>query len=68
MTGTDTTDIHDKKPVPNPRSTNPSRAPPRNTGWIHDYFRSPVADKVAHKQTRIERQDGLMFATGHSKE
>ena len=67
MTETDTTDI-------TTRSQYQTRAPEsllratQERKWIHYYFRSPVADKVAHKQTRIERQDGLMFATGHSKE
>ena len=67
MTETDT-------PTIRTRSQYQTRAPeslPRATEerkWIHHYFRSPVTDKAAHKQTRIERQDGLMFATGHSKE
>ena len=67
MTEPDTTDIRT-------RSQYQTRAPeslPRATEerkWIHYYFRSPVADKVAHKQTRIELQDRLLFATGHSKE
>ena len=67
MTETDTTDIRT-------RSQYQTRAPeslPRATEerkWIHYCFRSPVADKVAHKDTRIERKDGLMFATGHSEE
>ena len=67
MTETDTTDI-------TTRSQYQTRAPeslPRTAEerrWIHDYLRSSVTDKVAHKQTRIERKDGLMFATGHSKE
>ena len=67
MTETDTTDIRT-------RSQYQTRAPeslPRATEerrWIHVYLRSPVADKVAHKQTRIERKDGLLFATGHSEE
>ena len=67
MTETDTPTIRTRSQLPNPRP----RIPPAATqerSWIHDYLRSPVADKVAHKQTRIERQDGLMFATGHSKE
>ena len=67
MTETDT-------PTIRTRSQYQTRAPeslPRATEerrWIHDYLRSPVTDKVAHKQTRIERQDGLLFATGHSEE
>ena len=67
MTETDTTDITTRSQL----QTRDNESLPRATEehrWIHDYFRSPVADKVAHKQTRIERQDGLMFATGHSKE
>ena len=67
MTETDT-------PTIRTRSQYQTRAPeslPRATEerrWIHDYLRSPVTDKVAHKQTRIEPQDGLLFATGHSEE
>ena len=67
MTEPDTTDITTRSQLQtrDPESLLPATQQHR---WIHDYFRSPVADKVAHKQTRIERKDGLMFATGHSKE
>ena len=67
MTETDTTAIRTRSQYQtrDPESLLPATQQHR---WIHDYFRSPVADKVAHKQTRIERKDGLMFATGHSKE
>ena len=67
MTETDT-------PTIRTRSQYQTRAPEsllsatQEHSWIHDYFRNPVTDKVAYKQTRIERKDGLLFATGHSKE
>ena len=67
MTETDTIDITTRSQLQtrDPESLLPAT---EERGWIHDYLRSPVAEKLAHKQTRIERQDGLMFATGHSKE
>ena len=67
MTETDTIDITTRSQLQTRDNESLPRANEEHR-WIHDYFRSPVADKVAHKQTRIERQDGLMFATGHSKE
>ena len=67
MTEPDTTDITTRSQYQtrDPESLLPATQEHR---WIHDYFRSPVTDKAALKQTRIEPQDGLMFATGHSKE
>ena len=67
MTETDTTDITTRSQYQtrDPESLLPAT---QERKWIHDYFRSPVADKVARKHTWIERQDRLMFATGHSKE
>ena len=66
MTETDTIDITTRSQYQtrDPECLLPATQQHR---WIHDYFRSPVANKVARNQTRIERQDGLMFATGHSK-
>ena len=68
MTETDTPDHQDKRPATNPATPVSLLPATQERKWIHDYFRNPVADKVAHKQTRIERKDGLLFATGHSKE
>ena len=67
MTETDTIDIRTRSQLQTraPESLLPAT---QEHSWIHNYLRSPVADKAALKQTRIERQDGLMFATGHSKE
>ena len=67
MTETDTTDIRTRSQYQtrDPESLLPAT---QERKWIHYRFRNPVADKVAHKQTRIERKDGLLFATGHSEE
>ena len=67
MTETDTTDIRTRSQYQtrDPESLLPAT---QERKWIHYRIRNPVADKVAHKQTRIESQDGLLFATGHSKE
>ena len=67
MTETDTPTIRTRGQL-HPRAPVSLLPATQERNWIHNYFRSPVADKVAHKQTRIEPQDGLMFATGHSKE
>ena len=67
MTETDTTDITTRSQYQtrDPESLLPAT---QERNWIHDYFRSPVTDKVARKHTWIERQDRLVFAMGHSKE
>ena len=46
MTGTDTTDHHDKKPATKPATPNASCLATEERSWIHNYLRSPVADKA----------------------